>query len=118
MNIVIYLAFALLLAAILLSLVRLRRGPSVIDRILALDLVATCVVGMVVLLSVAWNTAAYLEVILIVSLLGFFTTVSFVYYLHRHKEDRYDDSAPPPQESEESEAVEESDAPADGPPPP
>lgn len=85
MNVVIYISFALLLLAIVLSLFRLRRGPSVLDRILAFDLVATCVVGMIVLFSVQGSTAVYLEVILIVSLLGFFTTVAFVYYLHRKK---------------------------------
>lgn len=85
MNVVIYISFALLLLAIMLSLFRLRRGPSVLDRILAFDLIATCVVGMIVLLSVKWSTSVYVEVILIVSLLGFFTTVAFVYYLHRSK---------------------------------
>ena len=94
MNLVIYIAFALLLVAVILSLIRLWRGPSVLDRILAFDLIATCVVGMVVLLSVAWSTAVYLEVILIVSLLGFFTTVSFVYYLHRSKPVRPGREAP------------------------
>jgi multicomponent Na+:H+ antiporter subunit F len=85
MNVVITISFALLLLAIVLSLFRLRRGPSVLDRILAFDLIATCVVGMIVLLSVMWSTSVYVEVILIVSLLGFFTTVAFVYYLHRSK---------------------------------
>jgi multisubunit Na+/H+ antiporter MnhF subunit len=85
MSVVITISFALLLLAIVLSLFRLRRGPSVLDRILAFDLIATCVVGMIVLLSVMWSTSVYVEVILIVSLLGFFTTVAFVYYLHRSK---------------------------------
>jgi multisubunit Na+/H+ antiporter MnhF subunit len=88
MNLVIHICFAALMLAMVCALVRLRRGPSVLDRILAFDLIATCVVGMVVLLSVKWNTPMYLEAILIVSLLGFFTTVAFVFYLYGDKAKR------------------------------
>jgi multisubunit Na+/H+ antiporter MnhF subunit len=40
---------------------------------------------MIVLLSVVWHTPVFLEAVLIVSLLGFFTTVSFVFYLSRQR---------------------------------
>jgi len=85
MPIVIAISFVMLAAAILLALVRLRRGPSVLDRILSFDLISTAVVGMIVLLSVAWHTPVFLEAVLIVSLLGFFTTVAFVFYLSRQR---------------------------------
>lgn len=83
MTIIIAISFVMLAASVVAGMLRLRRGPSVLDRILAFDLISTCVVGMVVLLSVAWATPMFLETILIVSLLGFFTTVSFVFYLSR-----------------------------------
>jgi multicomponent K+:H+ antiporter subunit F/multicomponent Na+:H+ antiporter subunit F len=50
---------------------------------MSFDLITTCAVGMIVLLSVRWQTILYLELILIFSLLGFLTTVAFVFYLHR-----------------------------------
>lgn len=77
------LAFGLLTLAIGCGLVRLARGPTVIDRIVAFDLITTSAVGMIVLLSIRWRTALYLELILVFSLLGFFGTVAFVYYLSR-----------------------------------
>lgn len=80
---VLTLAYGTLTLAILLGLVRLARGPTVLDRVLAFDLVATCAVAMVLLLSIQWDTALYLELILIFSLLGFLTTVAFVFYLHK-----------------------------------
>lgn len=80
---VIYLAFGLLTLAIGGGLVRLARGPTLIDRIMAFDLITTSAVGMIVLLSIQWKTALYLELILIFSLLGFFGTVAFVHYLSR-----------------------------------
>ena len=76
-------AFGLLTGAILLGLFRVVRGPSVMDRVMAFDLITTCVVGMIVLLSIKWRTLIYLELILIFSLLGFLTTVAFVFYLHQ-----------------------------------
>lgn len=85
--------FALLVAelamtvSILLGLYRLARGPHVIDRVMAFDLITTCAVGFIVLLSIQWGTALYLELILIVSLLGFLTTVAFVFYLNRTRDD-------------------------------
>ncbi|HMP81939.1 MAG TPA: monovalent cation/H+ antiporter complex subunit F [Verrucomicrobiota bacterium] len=69
--------------SILLGLYRLMRGPHVIDRVMAFDLITTCAVGLIVLLSIQWGTAMYLELILIVSLLGFLTTVAFVFYLNK-----------------------------------
>lgn len=77
------LTFAVLTLAVLLGLYRLARGPGVLNRVLAFDLITTCAVGMIVLLSIQWNTSFYLELILIFSLLGFLTTVAFVFYLHK-----------------------------------
>lgn len=78
--------FSLLTTAIALGLFRLARGPSVIDRIMAFDLITTSAVGMIVMLSIRWETELYIDLILIFSLLGFFGTVAFVIYLHRSYE--------------------------------
>lgn len=87
MNTVLSIAYFALFLAIVLGFVRLKAGPSLLDRILAFDLIVTGVVGLIVLLSVQWDTPLYLEAILVVSLMGFFTTVVFVFY-------RYDDRPP------------------------
>jgi len=76
-------SFYLLIIAMLLGFYRLAKGPTVVDRILAFDAVVMCAVGQVVLLSRLWETPYYLDLILIVSCLGFFGTVVFVYYLQR-----------------------------------
>jgi multisubunit Na+/H+ antiporter MnhF subunit len=75
--------YAVLTVSVLLGLYRLAKGPTVLDRILSFDIITSCIVGMIVLLSIQWRTAVFLELILIFSLLGFFGTVSFVFYLHR-----------------------------------
>lgn len=87
-NTALFIAELVLTLSILFGLYRLVRGPHVIDRVMAFDLITTCAVGMIVLLSIQWNTPLYLELILIVSLLGFLTTVAFVFYLNKTREER------------------------------
>jgi multisubunit Na+/H+ antiporter MnhF subunit len=101
---VLYAAFGILTLAVALGLLRLARGPTVIDRIMAFDLITTGAVGMIVLLSIQWRTALYLELILIFSLLGFFGTVAFVYYLSRTQ-----DLDPPIEEQSATDRVPPSD---------
>ncbi|GAB4241620.1 MAG: hypothetical protein OHK005_04820 [Candidatus Methylacidiphilales bacterium] len=87
----------LLVLATLAGLFRLARGPSVLDRILAFDMISICAVAMMVILSVRWRTALFLELILIFSLLGFFGTVAFVFYLQKaYHPEEYED----PEETE------------------
>ncbi len=76
-------AFAILAAALLLGFYRLAKGPTAVDRILAFDAVVLCAVAMTVLLSRWWQSAHYMELILIVSTLGFFGAVAFVLFLQR-----------------------------------
>lgn len=76
-------AVLVLVVALLLGFFRLWRGPTVVDRILAFDAVVLCAVGLTALLSRWWQSELYIELILIISSLGFFSTVAFVYFLQR-----------------------------------
>jgi multisubunit Na+/H+ antiporter MnhF subunit len=82
-ELILNLAFGILVLSVLLGVVRLARGPTIVDRILAFDAVVLCAVGLTVLLSDYWQTPHFLELILIVSSLGFFGTVAFAAYLQR-----------------------------------
>jgi len=82
-NLLLQIAFGILAVALLLGFYRLARGPTVVDRILAFDAVVLCAVAMTALLSRWWQSVYYMELILIVSSLGFFGTVTFVFFLQR-----------------------------------
>lgn len=86
--IIIQTSFYILIVATLIGFYRLAKGPSVVDRILAFDSVVLCTVGLIVLLSRTWESPLFLELILIVSSLGFFGTVAFVSYLKRTLPDK------------------------------
>lgn len=76
-------AFYLLIAAMIPGFWRMARGPTVVDRIIAFDAVVMCAAGLVVLLSRLWQSPLYLDLILIISSLGFLGTVAFVFYLQK-----------------------------------
>ncbi|MGH7820594.1 MAG: monovalent cation/H+ antiporter complex subunit F [Candidatus Binatia bacterium] len=51
-------------------------GPAVVDRLLALDTVATNVLAFLVVLSIHMRTSVYLESVLVLALLAFVGTVA------------------------------------------
>jgi multicomponent K+:H+ antiporter subunit F len=69
--------------AVLLCTVRLLRGPTVTDRVLALDTLYMNAVALIVLLGIRWNTAMLFEGALLVAMLGFASTVALARYLSR-----------------------------------
>ena len=76
-------ALGMLILAQLLSLVRLMRGPSLPDRILALDTLYINTIALVVLVGVLRGATAFFEASLVIALIGFVTTVAFSKYLLR-----------------------------------
>lgn len=62
---------------------RLLRGPTSVDRVLALDTLYVSLVALVVLLGMRWRTQLLFEAALIVALLGFVGTVALARYLSR-----------------------------------
>ena len=83
LTVVLPVAFALVVAALLLNLWRLLRGPSALDRVLALDTLYVNAVAVIVLLGIARGTALYFEAALLIAMLGFVTTVVLSKYITR-----------------------------------
>jgi len=73
----------LLLGAMGCGLYRSLRGPTILDRMLGLDLVIVCTLGITLLLGVMWESTVFLDWILVISLLGFLSTVALTLYLMR-----------------------------------
>ena len=69
--------------ALLLTFARLLRGPSLPDRVIALDMMATLGIGMVGVYALVTNQPALLDVALVLALLVFLGTVAFAYYIER-----------------------------------
>ncbi len=74
---------AMLGLAVLLSLVRLIRGPSLPDRVVALDLIGTITVGIIGTYCVMSNQRVFLIVAVVLALITFLGTVALAYYVEK-----------------------------------
>lgn len=73
----------LLGCGIVVAFVRLVRGPSLPDRVVALDLMATLIIAITATYSVVTDQPAYLDAAIVLALIAFLGTVAFAYYLNR-----------------------------------
>ncbi len=85
-------AFALLISAIVLAVLRLARGPSLPDRVVALDLVTVLAVAFSALFAIASGEPAYLDVAIALALIAFLATVAFARFAERR---RFREDTPP-----------------------
>ena len=80
-------ALALVGLALLFTFVRLVRGPTLPDRVVALDLMGVLSVGMIAAYAVATDQPVLLEPATVLALVGFLSTVAFARYLARRGRD-------------------------------
>jgi multicomponent K+:H+ antiporter subunit F len=80
---VILIVFAMIGVSLLLNVWRLLVGPSVPDRILALDTMYINSIALIILYGMSMGTALYFEAALLIAMLGFVSTVAVCKYLLR-----------------------------------
>jgi multicomponent Na+:H+ antiporter subunit F len=69
--------------AFLLAFLRLLRGPTLPDRVVALDLMAVIGIGFISAYAIDTGKSVLVDVATVVALIGFLTTVAFSYHLRR-----------------------------------
>lgn len=72
--------FALAIGIVLYSIIR---GPSLPDRIISLDFIGINLISIIAVVSVFFHTKAFLEVILILGILAFISTIAFSRFIER-----------------------------------
>jgi multicomponent Na+:H+ antiporter subunit F len=70
-------------AALLIAFVRLVKGPTLPDRIVAMDLFGMVVVGLIVVLAGASGVRATLDAAIVIALVGFLGTIAYATYVER-----------------------------------
>jgi multicomponent Na+:H+ antiporter subunit F len=77
-------ALALLTVAFLLTIIRIVRGPTLPDRVLALDLLVAIGIAYIAVGAIATGYFLYLDIAISLGLVGFLATVAFArFILHR-----------------------------------
>lgn len=77
------LVLGILLVALLPALARLVRGPSLPDRVVSLDVMATTGIAIAAVYAILAGQPALLDVAIVVALVSFLGTVAFATYLER-----------------------------------
>jgi multicomponent Na+:H+ antiporter subunit F len=79
--------FVMIGVALLLVFVRLARGPSLSDRVIALDLMAMLAVVLIAMVAFEADQAVFLDAAIVLALVAFLGTVAFARYLERRAYD-------------------------------
>ncbi len=79
--------FVMIGVALLLVFVRLARGPSLSDRVIALDLMAVLAVGLIAMVAFEADQPIFLDAAIVLALVAFLGTVAFARYLERRAHD-------------------------------
>lgn len=74
-------ALGLLALAMVLTVIRLIRGPNLGDRIMALDLMTVLATGFIVAIAVRSGFSLYVDIAIALALVGFLSTVALARYL-------------------------------------
>ena len=85
MTAAVYVAGGILAVAVLLALFRAVRGPSILDRVLALDVVLAVVGAALVLNMVAGRHLDNLVLLVVISLIGFIGSVTVARFVTDRK---------------------------------
>jgi multicomponent Na+:H+ antiporter subunit F len=76
-----YIILPILSISAVLIFIRFIKGPGIVDRVIALDLLITCGLGIIASYSILTNQDTFLDIAMILALIAFLGTVAFSYYL-------------------------------------
>lgn len=74
-------ALAVLAVAALLALWRVVRGPSLPDRVVAIDLLGVIVTGFAVVSAASTGSSWFLDIAIVVALVSFVGTIAYARYI-------------------------------------
>lgn len=80
-----FIILPVLILSVLLVFVRFLIGPSLSDRVVALDLLITIGIGIIAVYAIVNNQPTFLDIAMILALIAFLSTVAFAYYLEKRK---------------------------------
>jgi len=69
--------------SVVLAFIRLSRGPTLADRVVALDMMTVLIVAFAGLYAIQTGEAAFLDVVIVIALVGFLATVALARYAER-----------------------------------
>ena len=69
--------------AIVITFIRILLGPTFPDRVIAMDVVGVNLISAIAIVSILFSTKAFYDVILVIGILAFISTIAFSKFLER-----------------------------------
>ncbi|XLG15667.1 Na(+)/H(+) antiporter subunit F [Bacillus velezensis] len=80
---ILQLSLDIMAVSTLLYVIRVIKGPTIPDRVVALDGIGINLIAMTALVSILLNTSAFLDIILLLGILSFIGTIAFAKFLEK-----------------------------------
>ena len=85
LEIVFAVTLTVLALAAVLTFIRLVRGPTLPDRVIAIDLIGVLIVCLLVVVAASTAQQAFLDVAMVLALISFLGTVAYARYVERER---------------------------------
>jgi multicomponent Na+:H+ antiporter subunit F len=82
-----YAALVMISLAVAMAFLRVVRGPTLPDRVVAVDLIGISSVGLMVVGAAVSGERAFLDAAVVVALLGFLGTIAYARYAEKENQD-------------------------------
>lgn len=83
METVITIVFAIMSLALVMALIRVLIGPTLPDRVVALELMVSITVGMIATYSIATGVSDFIDVAVVLALTAFLAAIGFARYVEK-----------------------------------
>jgi multicomponent Na+:H+ antiporter subunit F len=83
LDLAVYATSVMVLLSLAIAFIRLARGPSLADRVVALDMMTVTIIAVCGVVAVATGVYALLDVALVLALVGFLATVALARFAER-----------------------------------
>ena len=80
-NIILTVVIVVLAASAILVLYRFIKGPTLPDRVTAIDLITTIAIAIIVVFSILWDSPNFFDVAMVLSLISYLGSISYAFYL-------------------------------------
>ncbi|OBA01788.1 cation:proton antiporter [Bacillus subtilis] len=82
-TLILQISLGIMAVSTLLYVIRVIKGPTVPDRVVALDAIGINLIAITALVSILLKTSAFLDIILLLGILSFIGTIAFSKFLEK-----------------------------------
>lgn len=80
-----YIVIPILMVSLIFITIRFVNSHELLDRVVAVDMFVAVIIGLIIVFSIVYKVQDLVDVIIVLAILTFLSTVAFSYYYQKHK---------------------------------